>query len=462
MVIFSCSVGIPKINDGYAIIFNLCRMETATQPTKRVLIITYYWPPSGGSGVQRWLKMSKYLPEAGWQPVIYTPENPDFDRKDPSLLDEIHPDTVVLRRKIWEPTQVLKMVQGKGKQTVVQGKVGSSKSFMAKLMVWIRGNIFIPDARVYWVKPSVRYLRQYLKENPVDAIITSGPPHSMHLIGRGLKRALGTTWVADFRDSWSSWDVLDDLSLSERSRAKHAKLEQSIFQEADLVWGVNEMMQEEFEGLGAPRVSELTNGYDPADFTASEDTWPDKFRLSHVGTLSGYRIPSDAFCEALTELCTEIYGFAEALELTFLGDRTPELEEIWTRFPQLKEKVKMLDPIPHHQVMSAYQKSAVLLLFLNTSAYAPVNSPGKLFEYLAAQRPVLCIGDVRSMASRILHHTQAGESVEREDKAEFKAVFRKFFEDHQAKRPLQSINVEEYSRPNLAKKAAGVLDSLLK
>ncbi|MBQ2550007.1 MAG: glycosyl transferase family 1, partial [Bacteroidales bacterium] len=170
---------------------------------KRVLIITYYWPPSGGSGVQRWVKFSKYLPSEGWQPVIYTPSNPEYTSVDRTLEAEISPQTEVIRRPITEPYGIYRRLMGKGSstdmKTLTAGAAGGSvtpissgrKSFKQRLSLWIRGNFFVPDPRIWWIRPSVRFLKKYLKEHPVDVIVTTGPPHSMHLIGEKLSKATG-------------------------------------------------------------------------------------------------------------------------------------------------------------------------------------------------------------------------------------------------------------------------------
>ena len=192
---------------------------------KRVLIITYYWPPSGGSGVQRWLKMSKYLPENGWQPVIYTPEDGEFPIIDTSLEKDVCPEAEVVKRPIVEPYTLYKRFVGmRAEEKVKVGftdESGKQKGWKARLSMWIRGNLFIPDARCWWIRPSVRFLLKYLKDNPVDAIISTGPPHSMHLIALRLKAKLGLPWIADFRDPWTDIDFYNELRLTQWADCKH-------------------------------------------------------------------------------------------------------------------------------------------------------------------------------------------------------------------------------------------------
>ena len=164
---------------------------------KRVLIISYYWPPSGGSGVQRWVKFSKYLPAEGWQPVIYTPENPELTSRDRTLAEEVPEEAEVIRKPILEPYGIYRKLSGKteGGEGEVNPINGSKKSFWKKLMLYIRGNLFIPDPRCLWIRPSVSFLKKYLKRHPVDIIISTGPPHSMHLIALELSRATGLPWI---------------------------------------------------------------------------------------------------------------------------------------------------------------------------------------------------------------------------------------------------------------------------
>ncbi|HOP44190.1 MAG TPA: glycosyltransferase, partial [Flavobacteriales bacterium] len=235
---------------------------------KRVLIVTYYWPPNGGAGVQRWLKFVKYLPQHGWQPVVYTPENPELVAEDPGLLDDVPREAEVIKRRISEPYGLYKRLTGRGvKEKVHTAFLSEEKreGWRDRMALWVRSNFFIPDARVGWVGPSVRFLKQYLREHPVDVIVTTGPPHSMHLIGLRLKRALGIRWVADFRDPWTNIDFYRQLKLSRSADRRHRRLEAEVLREADTVVAVGWTLADELRDLGAKRVEVITNGFDPAD-----------------------------------------------------------------------------------------------------------------------------------------------------------------------------------------------------
>ncbi|MBO8429398.1 MAG: glycosyl transferase family 1, partial [Bacteroidetes bacterium] len=198
---------------------------------KRVLIITYYWPPSGGSGVQRWLKFAKYLPQLGWEPVIYTPLNPEPNAIDEALCREIPEGMTVLKRKIFEPYSLYKFLSGKKRGETIEANIISKESggsASARLFAFIRGNFFIPDPRCFWIRPSARFLKRYLRKNPVDAIISTGPPHSMHLIAARLSRAAKIKWIADFRDPWTKIFYFKHLPLTNFAKKRHGKLEKEV------------------------------------------------------------------------------------------------------------------------------------------------------------------------------------------------------------------------------------------
>ena len=246
---------------------------------KRVLIITYYWPPSGGSGVQRWVKFAKYLPKEGWQPVIYTPENPELTTIDKTLAAEIPPEAEVVKTHIFEPYGIYRKLMGKGSSTDLKALTsagsdgnevnpvnGGKKSWKQKLSLYIRGNFFIPDPRIMWVRPSVKFLKSYLKKHPVDAIVSTGPPQSMHLIGLELSKATGLPWLADFRDPWTKIFYFKHLELTHRSEAKHQALEKKVVDGATRVIAVSPMVKKDFEAITSTPVELITNGFDEEDF----------------------------------------------------------------------------------------------------------------------------------------------------------------------------------------------------
>ena len=251
---------------------------------KKVLIITYYWPPAGGPGVQRWLKFVKYLPKYGIQPIVYIPDNPTYPIFDNDLLKEVSDSAVILRSKIFEPYQLASFFSKNKTKKISSGIIPNTKkqSALDKIFLWIRGNLFIPDARVFWVKPSVSYLEKYIVENNIDTIITSGPPNSLHLIGLDLKKRLDVKWFADFRDPWTTIGYHKSLRLSSYAAAKHKQLEKEVMQAADEIIVTSKTTKTEFQAITDKPITVITNGYDTASVPAQQlDT---KFTLAHIGS----------------------------------------------------------------------------------------------------------------------------------------------------------------------------------
>ena len=420
---------------------------------KRLLIISYYWPPTGGSGVQRWVKFSKYLPEHGWQPVIYTPENPERLAYDESLLADIPECAEVIRRRIVEPYGLYRKLFGRSGGEV-NPLNSSGKSLKSKLSRVVRGNLFIPDPRVSWVRGSVRFLKKYLREHPVDAVVTTGPPQSMHLIGRGLKRSLGMPWIADFRDPWTRMFYYKHLCLSKFADRKHHRLEQGVLDEADLVLAVSPPVRDDFQAQTRTPVHLITNGYDEDDFPVREpgSRKDGKFRIVHTGLFAADGNPLKLW-DALARRCREDEDFAQRLEIRLAGKTdAPVLEAIRER--GLGAQLVDLGYLPHSRVVQEQQEADLLILPLrHEPEYAKV-LPGKIFEYIASGRPVLGIGQEDGAAAAILRDSGAGRMYDwdREDK------FLEFMDmDHEA-----AEGAARYSRKALTRQLVEELESLVR
>ena len=435
---------------------------------KRVLIITYYWPPSGGSGVQRWLKMSKYLPENGWQPVIYTTENAEYPIVDLSLEKDVSPEAEVIRRPINEPYTFYKKFLGiKKDETVKMGFIQEKekkKSWKSELSLWIRGNLFIPDARCGWVKPSVKYLKNYLKEHPVDAIISTGPPHSMHLIALKLKEATGLPWVADFRDPWTEIDYYGDLHLTRRSDRKHHQLEHEVLTKADKVVTVAPDWARRLERLGAQDAATIYNGFDSTDCTPAPVLHNGKFTITYLGVLSKIQNP-ELLWQAMSELCQEDANFSKDLKINMIGQIDSTVVTSLSE-AGLSDHVSFSSYIPHDQVSEVHRNSTLLLLLLmpDSEPRAKGLLTGKLFEYLASGRPILCIGPEDGDAANILTETHAGTTVGFDNKEKMKAVVAGLYKNY-LDNGLPSntdASVARYSRQTLAGNYATLLDELTK
>jgi glycosyltransferase involved in cell wall biosynthesis len=429
---------------------------------KKVLIVTYYWPPSAGGGIQRWLKFSKYLPEYGWQPIIFTPEDPDFQIKDPSLAADISEETEVLKFPIWEPYSLFDNISGhSNKKNRQQGVLeGSGKSFFSGLSRWIRGNVFIPDPKVSWVRPSVGFLIEYIRDNSIDHVVTTGPPHSMHLIGLKLKRKTGVCWIADFRDPWVRWDMMKKFNLSWLAKRAHKKLESKVVRHADVVITVSETWANEIKTDHGSEAKVITNGFDHMDFEESTtNPVSDKFIISHSGLVNEFRNPQSLW-SALRELCQEDEDFAELLQIEFCGMVHRQVLEIIQSDKILGPKFKFKDYVSHLEVLRIYNSSSVLLLLLNDTDNAKGHLPGKLFEYLASNRNILAMGDIEGDSSKIIQETKTGITCDPEDVNSIKKAISSFFTHFKNGTFPNSVSIEQYSRKALTGKLVEVLEQL--
>ena len=427
---------------------------------KKVLVITYYWPPSGGSGVQRWVKFAKYLPAEGWQPVIYTPENPESPGKDTTLQADIPSGTEVIKTHISEIYGIYrKLTRGGDKQ--VNPINHQKKSLGQKAAMWIRGNLFIPDPRVSWVRPSVRFLKKYLKEHPVDVIVSTGPPHSMHLIARKVARATGIPWVADFRDPWTKMFYFKHLHLSEKSLRKHQELEQQVLDDATVVVAVSPMVRDEFAAMTKTPVKLVTNGFDPDDFAgAASDALPEGFfHLVHTGLFAMDGNP-ERLWKVLRSKCKEDKEFAAKMRIVLAGKTDASVVASITD-AGLKENLQDLGYQPHDTVVRLQSSASVLMLPLRKEPEYRATLPGKLFEYLGARRPVLGIGQTDGAMARVLAETASGRTFDWKDETGIRQYIDNCWERFKAGTlDIPGRDISKYSRPRAAHDMAEVFNRL--
>ncbi len=432
---------------------------------KKILIITYYWPPAGGPGVQRWLKFAKYLPDFGWKPIIYTPENPSYPLLDETLMKDVPENIEMVRTKIWEPYQLAEKLNKSNKKFKAgQFDVGKNQSWKSKLSIWVRGNFFIPDARVFWVKPSVTFLEKYLKENKIDTIVTSGPPHSLHLIGLGLKSKMpDLKWIADFRDPWTEISYYKHLKLTKSSDKKHRQLESSVFKNADITLATSYTDAENFRKAGANAVC-ITNGFDESDSSEKAQQQGEKtssqieqaFTLSYIGVLEQLRNPENLW-KTLDELVKENPEFAADFKLKFVGRIDDKILKAIEN-SSLKNHILNLGYLAHGKAVEEMQNSDLLLItnFPNESSKGII--PGKIFEYLASGKQILSFGPDKADVAKILEETQAGKHFSYQDTETIKMFILEKYELWKNGSLLENTqHIEQFSRKNLTQQLTEVL-----
>lgn len=411
---------------------------------KRALIVSFYWPPSGGGGVQRWLKFAKLLPEHGWDPIVVTPSNPDVPVTDPSLQSEVSNHIEVWTFPIWEPSRVLRAL-GVGRPSSRLGSDGGRPtSLLGRLVLWVRGNLFVPDARVGWVNPTTQRLLQKLQDTPVDVIVTTGPPHSMHLIGLALKRATGLPWVADFRDPWSTMDYLDDFALSPKTRRRIQDLEREVVQTADCVVVTSHGALRELGVAKDGHGVVLPNGWDRDDFPPTRTERPRNQTpvLGHFGALYGARNPQNLW----PALADSSWSFCAGGPIS--SDILQNIEASGVPF-------EWQGDLPHQEAIQAMLECDALLIAHNNSASARASTPGKVFECLATGLPLLVIGPPESDLAALCESWGVAFFDHDDDPARIQAWLK-----NPTPAPAQSLR-NDFERHSIATELAGVLHTLV-
>lgn len=426
---------------------------------KKVLIITYYWPPAGGPGVQRWLKFIKYLPDFNIEPIVYVPSNPNYPVRDDSLVDEIPENLTILKQPIAEPYKLAsKLSKGKS-QTISKGIIADKKKqgVMERLMLFVRGNFFIPDARKKWIRPSVNYLSTYIKDYNIDTIITTGPPHSLHLIGEQLKNKLDINWIADFRDPWTTIGYHKKLKLLPMAKKKHKTLEAKVLNSADKIIVTSNNTQLNFSSLTQKPIEVITNGY---DYHSIENVKLDnKFTLAHIGSLLSDRNP-EVLWKALNELVVENKVFASMFQLNFIGVVSEGvLKSI--ELHNLSQYVSLKGYVSHEDAIKYQKQSQVLLLIEIDSEDTKCIIPGKLFEYMVSGRPILAFGPKGSDVSEILRNTNTGNYFLYSDHEAIKEAILDMFEAFRTgDLKSNAIGLQQYNRKALTSKLAELINNL--
>ncbi len=425
--------------------------------SKKVLIITYYWPPAGGPGVQRWLKFVKYLSSFNIEPIVYCPENPNYPITDSNLLDEIPSNVTILKKEIFEPYAYASLFSKKKTKSISSGLINTKKqSFIEKSLLYIRGNFFIPDARKFWVKPSVKLLQNYITDNNIETIITTGPPHSLHLIGMELKHKLAINWIADFRDPWTSIGYHSKLKLSKKSELKHKKLEKEVLNTSDHVIVTSPTTKTEFLKITNKPISVITNGYD--DVNLGKNTLDKKFTLAHIGSLLTGRNPK-VLWNAINDLIIELPGFKNSFELKLIGAVSEDVLNSIYSFG-LKDYTNLIGYLSHHEAQIQQRVSQVLLLIEIDSPETNCIIPGKVFEYIKSNRPILGFGPEKSDFKNILTETNTGkcfnytESEKEVIKSEITSLFKLYL---QGKLLVNGIGIQKYHRKSLTQQLVGVI-----
>ena len=436
---------------------------------KRVLIISYYWPPTGGSGVQRWVKFAKYLPSEGWQPVIYTPENPEQLAVDESLAAEVPEAAEVVKTRIIEPYELYKKLlrrSGHSKEAVEVNPVNAqNKSLLQKAAMWVRGNLFRPDPRCLWIGPSVRFLKKYLSEHPVDLIVSTGPPQSMHMIGLRLSRETGLPWIADFRDPWTKIFYFKHLSMTPATERWHKKMEKMVLDEASAVVAVSPLVQQEFQAMTDTPVELITNGFDECDFSSEPCTQAyggasQEFTITHTGLFAADGNPT-VLWDVLAEKCHADEAFRKLLRIKLIGKTDDQILKA-LKDRGLESSLINMGYQTHSVAVEQQRQASVLILPLRKEPEYRAVLPGKLFEYLASQRPILGIGQPDGAMAMIVNETGTGTVIDWNDKEGISQYIEQCWKRHlEGRLSSDGADLSRFTRRSLTRRMAGLFDKII-
>jgi glycosyltransferase involved in cell wall biosynthesis len=431
---------------------------------KKVLIITYYWPPAGGGGVQRWVKFAKYLRDFGWEPIIFTVKNGSYPIIDQTMLTEVPDDIEVIKSPIIEPYDWYKTLLGKGKKEKIDANFlsqGKKMGWKDRFAVWIRGNFFIPDARAFWVKPSTKLLNEYLGKHHVDAIISTGPPHSCHLIALGVKQKFELPWIIDYRDPWTQIDYFNDLGLTNWARRKHERLEKKVLNLCDVIVTVGKTMADDLNSITGNRKEVITNGFDEADRAHTDVVLDNAFSVTYIGTMNDARNPIILW-EALSQLKQEQHALIGKIKVNLVGKPEIVVSDSIKKYG-IESLVEFSGYVTHKEAIKYQNAARVVLLIINRTSNNKSILTGKIFEYLASGRPILCIGPDDGDAAAILEDAKTGTLIDYEDVEGLKRYLIQAFENYLDNTQQSTVTyIDAYSRKNLTKKLVDLLNDISK
>ncbi|MBK6447334.1 MAG: glycosyltransferase family 4 protein [Bacteroidetes bacterium] len=432
---------------------------------KKILYITYYWPPSGGAGVQRSLKFVKYLSEFQVQATVLTVDEKQasYPLLDDTLLAEIPSGIEIHKTDSFEPLQILSKV-GSKKSIPYGGFANPGKEkFSQKVLRFIRGNFFIPDARKGWVKYAVKAAGRIIKEQKIVTVIISSPPHSSQLIGLALKKQFPNLhWIADMRDPWTDIYYYNEMLHTALAKEKDQNLEKAVLEKCSAAIVVSNDLKRLFlqksKSIDPNKIFVIPNGYDSVDFKTGVEPCKDKFLITYVGTIADSYNPEIFFSTFKNVLKNHPNV---SMKIRFVGSISSQVTQFIESY-DLKEKVEIIGHVSHEQAICYMQESSILLLVIPHVKNDKGILTGKLFEYIGARRPVLGIGPSNGDAAQILAECNAGKMFDREQEKEVEMWLMDAVNRWQQNHSFRDGNAEaeNYSRKELTRKLAEVLSNI--
>lgn len=429
---------------------------------KRILIITYYWPPSGGSGVQRWLKFAKYLPDYGYEPIILTvdPEKASYPVIDESLVDEIPHNTKVYKTNTREPFDFYRKYIGKGSYPHSSFDSERTPSFTQKVSRFIRGNFFIPDSRIGWKPFAVKEGMKLIEDLEISYVVTTGPPHSVHLTGLELKKKMNIKWIADFRDPWTDIFFYDQFYHTQIAGRIDANYEKKVIANSDYVFIVSRALREQlvnkYPEISPEKIFVIPNGFDPQDFEIPSKPPKNEFIVTFTGNLANDNQKLDVFIEALSEI-KELYPDIPT-KFRFIGNIDKSVNDVFGK-GGIENILEIISYLPHKDAVRYIMNGTACFLVIRRTEKNKGILSGKIFDYLGSGKPIICIGPENGNIADLLDECQAGIVIDYEDKPKMikylSALFEQWKKDPDIDR--QKEQSLKYSRKEIANNIVSIL-----
>ncbi len=427
---------------------------------KKVLIITYYWPPSGGSGVQRWMYFAKYLNEFGVLPTVITVDEKyaSYPSKDFSFNDQVV-DIRVYKTKTLEPLRFYSFLKsGKTEKVVPQGNVGGEKKgLLDKAATYIRANFFIPDARVGWNRYAYKQAKELIAKEHFDLIITTGPPHSTHLVGLKLKQELNIKWMADFRDPWTEVYYNNIFKRTKKNEEKDKSLEYMVIKNADHILTIGPSMKELIESKISNKknkVSYIYNGFDEKLFESINKIKYPEFTIAHIGLWSKNQAHKEII-SALSNILNENQSLI--IRFVLVGTIDNEIIELLSHIPRLIIDYK--GKVTHKKAIQEMMNADLLLNCLAIIEHSKIIISGKLMEYLATSNPIIIIGNKNGDAAHLIKEINNAYVVEPNNMEELTKLILSIKNDSPNK---TDFNPTIYSRKNTSNELSKLIFSICK
>ncbi|MDA3861567.1 MAG: glycosyltransferase family 4 protein [Melioribacteraceae bacterium] len=429
---------------------------------KKVLIITYYWPPAGGAGVQRALKFVKYLPQFGWEPIVLTVENPDSPVDDLSLFKDIPEGTKVYRTKSLEPFELYKKFTGKQSDSKIPIDILISKdnaSLKEKIANWIRLNVFIPDAKIGWKRYAVKKGLEIIANENIDLIFTTSPPQTVSLIGKTLSKRSGVKWIADFRDPWMEIVYYQNVKRNWLTTKIDTSLEKKVFSKANGVVTISNDMIRLFKAkVESQKFYLIPNGFDETDFSNPSKVKNDNFTIAYTGSISKDRVPSVLF-SALDKLINS--DGIKNIRLSFAGRYCSEFMTGIEKY-NLSGIADLRGFVPHSESTQILQNADALLLVVDDVKDNKGFLTGKLFEYMGSKQPIFAIGPIDGDAHEFIKQSNSGAMVDYRDEEGAYNLLKEMYENWKTNSSSYTFEAEQFSRKNLTEKLAAAFEKVLK